>query len=153
VPARGARLAATTQRAIDAARARLKNVTDRPKVAFLYLRGPRVQLLAGKGSRSDTMILAAGARDMGSELGITGTKPLTAESLVVAAPDVIVVLDAGLESVGGREGLMRLPGVAQTPAGQSGRILSYDDLLFLGLGPRTGAALDDLISGVHPELR
>ena len=108
---------------------------------------------AGRGSRSDTMILAAGGRDMGSELGISGTRPLTAESLVAAAPDVIVVLDAGLESVGGREGLMRLPGVAQTPAGESGRILSYDDLLFLGLGPRTGPALNDLISGLHPELR
>ena len=46
-----------------------------------------------------------------------------------------------------------MPGVAQTPAGKARRIVHYDDLLLLGLGPRTGKALRHLIRGLHPEDR
>jgi iron complex transport system substrate-binding protein len=62
------------------------------------------------------------------------------------------VLDDGLASVGGVPGLMRIPGVAQTPAGRNRRVLHYDDLLLLGLTPRTGRALRALVRGFHPEL-
>jgi iron complex transport system substrate-binding protein len=110
-------------------------------------------MLGGKDSGADAMIAAAGGIDVGTELGIEGFRQLTSEALVSARPDVILVLTAGLESVGGVEGLLRIPGVAQTPAGRERRIVHYDDLLLLGLGPRTGRALRLLIRGLHPELR
>ena len=77
----------------------------------------------------------------------------TALGVLQAGPDVIVVLTAGLASVGGIDGLLKLPGVAVTPAGQNRRIYHYDDLRFLGMGPRTGAALRQLVRDLHPELR
>ena len=54
-------------------------------------------------------------------------------------PDVIVLMTKGLASVGGIKGLLQLPGVAQTPAGQHQRFVTIDDSLFLSFGPRTSA--------------
>lgn len=153
VPKRAERLARQVEGQIAIAKKELAGATGRPKVAFLYLRGSQVQMLGGKGTGADAMIEAAGGRDMGSEIGIDGFKPLTAEALVAEAPDVLLLLTGGLESVGGVDGLLRLPGVAQTPAGRAKRIVHYDDLLLLGLTPRTGKALRLLIRGLHPEIR
>ena len=66
---------------------------------------------------------------------------------------MLLLLSAGLQSVGGVDGLLRLPGVAQTPAGRNRKVIAYDDLMLLGLGPRTGKALRLLIRGLHPEVR
>jgi iron complex transport system substrate-binding protein len=81
--------------------------------------------------------------------GVEGYVPLTSEALVAARPDVIVVLTEGMKSVGGIDGVLKLPGVAQTPAGQKRRILDFDDLLMLEIGPRTPLALDQLITELY----
>jgi iron complex transport system substrate-binding protein len=153
VPNRGERLARQVESQIAIARREVASTTSRPRVAFLYLRGTQVQMIGGRASGADAMIAAAGGRDVGVEAGIDGFKQYSAEALVAARPDVLLLLTAGLQSVGGESGLLRVPGVAQTPAGQNRRIVHYDDLLLLGLGPRTGKALRLLIRGLHPELR
>jgi iron complex transport system substrate-binding protein len=96
------------------------------------------------------MILLAGGEN--AVTGYEGYKPLTAEAAVTAAPDVLLVLSLGLESVGGNEGLLKLSGLDQTPAGQNKRIVAMDDLYLLGFGPRTGQAVLDLVALLHPEL-
>jgi iron complex transport system substrate-binding protein len=153
VPKRGARLAAQVARQIAVARAEARKAASHARVAFLYVRGRAVQLIGGAQTRSSSMITAAGGVDAGAEAGIVGYKPITAEALVGARPDVLVFLQAGLGSIGGIDGALALPGVAQTPAGRARRVLAYDDLFLLGLGPRTGAALRALVRGLHPELR
>jgi iron complex transport system substrate-binding protein len=153
VPKRGAKLAAQVAGQIALARREAARASSRPRVAFLYVRGGPVQMIGGTNTRSHSMIVAAGGIDAGAEAGIDGYKPITAEALVAARPDVILFLSAGLESIGGVAGALRIPGVAQTPAGRNRRFLAYDDLLLLGLGPRTGAALRALVRGLHPELR
>ncbi|HNM79212.1 MAG TPA: hypothetical protein PKI89_12645 [Tepidiformaceae bacterium] len=72
---------------------------------------------------------------------------------MTAQPDVILVLSAGLASVGGVDGLLQIPGMAQTPAGQNKRVVDFDDQYLLGLGPRAGQALMDLVRALHPELK
>jgi iron complex transport system substrate-binding protein len=153
VPRRAERLAKQVERQIAIAKREVDSTASRPKVAFLYVRGTQVQMIGGRGSGADAMVAAAGGTDVGAQLGIEGFKQLTAESLVAAQPDVILALSAGVASVGGVDGMLRLPGVAQTPAGKNRRIVHFDDLLLLGLGPRTGKALRLLIRGLHPEIR
>ena len=153
VPKRGEKLARQVDGQVAVARREVASTSVRPRVAFLYVRGSQVQMIGGKGSGADAMIEAAGGRDVGASSGIEGFKQLTAESLVAAQPDVLLLLTAGLQSVGGVDGLLRLPGVAQTPAGRNRRVIHFDDLLLLGLGPRTGKALRLLIRGLHPEIR
>lgn len=153
VPERGSQIAAQTQSEIAAAQALATKATTKPRVAFLYVRGAATQQLGGKGSTADALIAAAGGVDAGTEAGVEGYKPLTPEALVTAQPDVLLLLTAGLDSVGGVDGLVTLPGVAQTPAGKNRKVLDYDDQYLLGMGPRVGQALMDLVKGIHPELR
>lgn len=148
----GEELVATVQEEIDAAVALAQTATTQPSVLFLYVRGATTQMIGGVGSTADALIAAAGGVDAGTAAGIMGYQPLTAESLVTAAPDTLLLLDAGLASVGGVEGLLQIPGVAQTPAGENQNILVYEDLFLLGLGPRTGQMLHELTIALHPEL-
>ena len=117
----------------------------RPTVAFLYLRGQAgVALLGGRGSGADSMIEAAGGTDAGAALGLGPFTPITSEALAEAAPDVILLMTDGLRSVGGVDGALAVPGVAQTPAGRDRRIVSIDDELLYSFGPRTPEALRTL---------
>ena len=153
VAADGERLASKVNAEIEEARRPLARVTGaKPRVAFLYVRGTSTLMIGGKDSGADAMIAGAGGIDAGTEAGMVNFVPLTAESLVAANPDVLLLLSAGLTSVGGIDGLMGLPGVAQTSAGQARRVLAYDDLYLIGLATRTGAALGELVKGLHPGL-
>jgi iron complex transport system substrate-binding protein len=119
------------------------------RVAFLYVRGgAAVYLLGGRGSGADAMVEALGAVDVGAAAGMKPFTPLTAEALVTAAPDAILVMTDGLASVGGIDGLLGLAGVAQTPAGRDRRIASVDDGLLLSFGPRTPYALHVLATAL-----
>jgi len=120
-------------------------------VAFLYLRGQAgVYLLGGRGSGADSMIAAAGATDAGTAIGLDRPfTPITSEALVDAAPDVILMTTTGLESVGGIDGLLQIPGIAETPAGRDRRIVTEEDGLLYSFGPRTPQALTDLIAELY----
>lgn len=150
VSAKGKELADATAKTIADAKAKVPSGGTKPRVAFLYVRGTTTQMIGGSGSRGDAMIQAAGAIDAGVEAGVQGFKPITPEALAAAKPDVLLLLDAGLASVGGVDGLLALPGVAQTPAGAGKRIVSLEDQYLLGLGPRAGDALKDLVAKLYP---
>lgn len=113
-----------------------------PRVMFIYARGSGTLNVSGADTAADAMIKLAGAEN--AITGYNGYRPLTAEAAVAAAPDVILVLDRGLADLEGRTGLLELPGIALTPAGQSGNIVSMDDTLFLSFGPRLGLAVQEL---------
>lgn len=115
------------------------------RVAMLYLRGPGTQLLFGDDTAIDWLIEATGAVNVADDLGVVETAEINAEALVEAAPDVLLVTEDGLASVGGIEGFLALPGVAGTPAAANGAVLAYDTQLMLGNGPRTGAFLTALV--------
>ena len=120
------------------------------RVAFLYLRGAAsIYLLGGEGSGADALLAAVGAVDVGSASGRAAFTPLTSEALIAAKPDILLVMRKGLESVGGVEGLVKLPGVAQTPAGIAKRVIVVDDEVLLAFGPRTGALLAKLSGAIQ----
>jgi iron complex transport system substrate-binding protein len=145
-------LAADVDEQIADATRRASRATTSPRVGVVYLRGDSVQLLFGEGSGVDWLIDAAGGIDIADELGVINNAPVNAEALVVAAPDVLIVPQRGLDSVGGMDGLLEIPGIAATPAGRNERILVYDDQLLLGNGPRTGQLLNQLITDLHGDI-
>ncbi|MFD7131737.1 hemin ABC transporter substrate-binding protein [Streptomyces sp. NPDC059894] len=124
---------------------------SRPKVAFLYMRGSAaVYLIGGKGSGADSLLAAAGAVDAGTAAGLDKPfTPITTEALAQAQPDVILMMTKGLESVGGIDGLLRIPGIAQTPAGLNRRVVDMEDGVLLGFGPRTPLVIDILVDRIH----
>ncbi|RHA38067.1 heme/hemin ABC transporter substrate-binding protein [Cellulomonas rhizosphaerae] len=156
VPDEGERLAQRTEKAVDAkideiAAVAPKDPADRLRIVFLYVRGQAgVYYLFGKESGADALIDAVGGVDVATEIGWDGMKPITDEGLIKAAPDVVLVMSKGLESVGGIDGLLeRLPAVANTPAGEHRRIVDMDDTEVLSFGPSTADVLDALAVALY----
>ena len=149
VPGRGEELAGTVEDEIAAAKDKAAKVDGKPRAVALYLRGASTQMILGKGAGADQLLTTAGTTDAAGEAGINGTVPITPEALVQLRPDVIVVTTTGLQSVGGADGLLKIPGIAQTPAGQNRRVVAYEDQYLLGGGPRIGQTLSQLVDDLH----
>jgi iron complex transport system substrate-binding protein len=152
VPSAGAalseRVGAEIKTAVDLANA----AEEQPSVMYIYTRGPQLNLIFGAGMPTQAMIEGANARDAGVELGIFGPAPVTPEALVGAAPDVIVLPEAGIEAFGGIDAFKELPGISDTPAGSTNSFLVYDEAYFFNLGPRVGLALYEFVLDLHPDL-
>jgi iron complex transport system substrate-binding protein len=151
----GAELAATVERDVRSAEARVAELArdsdaDAPRMAFLYMRGNSgVYYWFGEGSGADDLIEALGGVDVASTTGVTGERPLNAEGLVRAAPELFLMMSKGLESVGGVEGLLDVPGVAETAAGAGRCVVAMDDSQILGFGPQFPATLEALAETIY----
>jgi len=122
-------------------------IERQPNVLFIYARGAGTLMAAGNKTAAGSMIGLAGGRNAAS--GFDDFKPLTAESLVTANPDVILMFDSGLQSLGGVDGLLQIPGVAQTNAGKNKQVIEMDGQFLTGFGPRTGKAVTALSKLLH----
>lgn len=153
VPERGEALVAQIEADLAAAQALREQATSPPpRVLFFYLRGTSTQAVAGTNTPADVMITAAGGINAAAEAGIAGFESLSPETVIAAQPEVFLLLEHGLESVGGIDGFLAIPGLAETPAGANRRVVAMDDLYLLGMGPRVGQALADLVVAFHSEV-
>lgn len=117
-----------------------------PKILFIYARGTGTMSVAGKGSSLDAMIELAGGRNAIQEF--SDFKPYTTESLVDANPDVILMFDFGISSIGGKEAMLKLPGVRITEAGKHQRILVMNPSLLVNFSTRLPEAIMELHKGM-----
>ncbi len=121
-----------------------------PRVLFIYARGAGTLLAAGSGTQMQAIIEMAGGQNAVS--GFEQFKPLTSESLVEANPEVILMFSGGLESLEGTSGLLEVPGVIETSAGQNEAIVTMDGPLLSNFGPRLGEAALLLNKRLHEVL-
>lgn len=156
VPDRGDALAARLSADLDDAVAEIAAVapeaaSDRPRMLFLYVRGnANIYYIFGRDSGADSLIEAVGGIDVAGEIGWEGMKPMTAEALVAARPDVLVMMTDGLASVGGVDGLLeRIPALAQTPAGEHRRVIDMADADILSFGPRSAEIVRALARALY----
>jgi len=119
---------------LDQQQQALKVIPQSKKVLFIYARGAGTMMVAGQETPLDKIITLAGGQNAAN--GFKDFKPLTTEALVAANPDVILLFDSGLESVGGVNGLLKVPGVPQTTAGKQQKIIAMDGQFLSGFGPR-----------------
>lgn len=117
-------------------------LTKKTKVLFIYARGAGTMMVAGDHTYMTAMINLAGGENAIN--GFEDFKPLTPESLLQANPDVILMFDSGIESLGGIEGLLKVPGVAMTNAGKKKQVIEMDGQFLTGFGPRLGKAITEL---------
>lgn len=99
-------------------------------------------MLAGPGSGADALTESLGAQDAGTIAGLD--QPfvnITSEATIAAGPNILLVMSDGLASIGGVQGLLKIPGVAQTPAGHNQRVIDMDDSVLLSFGSNTGRVL------------
>lgn len=147
--AEGKKLIASIDSDLAEANALLKKATSKPKVAGIYNRGSSTMNLAGKETFSE-ILNYAGAENVFTS--VEGYKPLNTEALIASNPDYLLTTTFGLESMGGVEGFLKVPGVAQTTAGKKKQIVSIDSLMLTNFGPRIGKAIKELVLLIHPEL-
>ncbi|WP_219118272.1 hemin ABC transporter substrate-binding protein [Janthinobacterium sp. UMAB-56] len=141
-----ARLAQALQQQWDGTLARVHQRSHAPvRVLFILAHAPNQVMVGGRETGADAMLAYAGAVNvMGGQAGFAGYKPLTPEAVIAARPDIVLVTDQGLKASGGVDGILKLPGLAQTPAARKHRIVSQEAMLLLGFGPRMPQALAEL---------
>ena len=134
---------------IEKLEAKLTSRKEQPKqkALFLYLRGTQTTLVLGTDTAPGAMFDIVAAENAAGN--IKGNKPMTAEAVIAAQPDVYVLFTSGLESIGGVDGLLKLPGLAHTPAGKNRRVVTLDGQYLSGFGPRCGRAALDLFQGIY----
>ncbi|UGT43921.1 ABC transporter substrate-binding protein [Nocardia yamanashiensis] len=146
----GTKLAQRTSDEIKAATASVPQQDSKPKIAFLYLRSSAITMMFGPGSGSDSLIAAIGGIDAATASGVEQEfVPITSEAMIAAAPDIILTMTDGLASVGGVDGLAKIPGIAQTPAGRDHRVIDMADTVLLSFGPNTGRVVAALVKAVY----
>lgn len=123
---------------IDSDLAKVEPFAQKPKVLFVYARGTGLMQVAGRETPMAELIELAGAENATNDF--EDMKPLTPEGLVKSNPDVILMFESGINSLGGNEGLFEVPGMKETNAFKNKAVVTMDSSLLSSMGPRIGEA-------------
>jgi iron complex transport system substrate-binding protein len=146
----GEKLVAKIEGELAEAMAYVKKSSVTPRVLCVYNRGTSSFDAAGTKTFSEILpyVGAKSAMD-----GVRGYKPLNAEALIASNPEYLLLFDTGLKSLGGIDGVLNVPGVAQTKAGKEKKIIALDGIKLSNFGPRFGEAVKELATMLHPDAR
>ncbi|MGL6020254.1 MAG: heme/hemin ABC transporter substrate-binding protein [Gibbsiella quercinecans] len=117
------------------------------KVLFMLSVGGGSPQVAGSGTVADGVLRLAGGRNVATH---SQYRTYSGEAIIAADPDVIVVTTQSLAGGGGKKLLGNIPGVAQTAAWRNNHIVTIDQALILGMGPRIAQAAEQLYQGFYP---
>ena len=116
-----------------------------PRALFVLSHSGSPQV-AGQATAADALLRLGGATNVMQ--GFQGYRPLTAEAMAQAAPQVIVTTTQGLEAVGGAEKFWARPELALTPAFKNKTMVALEASQLLGYGPRLPQAVQALHQGL-----
>ncbi|MBZ9937096.1 ABC transporter substrate-binding protein [Mesorhizobium sp. BR1-1-16] len=135
--------------ALEAAIAAIPAEKRRRAIFLMSSAGDRL-MAAGHHTAADAMLAAAGAvNPFGS---VEGYKPASAEAMVAAAPQSIVMMSRPGADAPEAATLFSLPALAATPAAAAKSLIAMDGLYLLGFGPRMPDAARDLALALYPDL-
>lgn len=140
-PQAAARLVARMDLVLGSLEGRLAGVAP-PRV--LYWGDPHT---AGAETSIGALIEAAGARNVGRELGLRGVVPLSAERAYLSDPDAILVTRGS----GARDSLRHDPLLSRSRAVREGRIVEMPNRLLVSLSDHAAEACWWLAARLHPE--
>ena len=144
------KLIARNESELKEAETMLSKVKSKPKVICVYNRGNSNMSMAGQKTFAE-ILQYVGALNAFPD--VSGYKPLNTEVLIAENPDYLLMISSGLESIGGVDGALKIPGVAQTNAGKFRQIVAIESLKLTNFGPRFGEAVKELLLLLHPELQ
>lgn len=120
---------------------RVAQAPRRPRALFILSHGG-TPMASGRGTAADALITMAGGVNAVSQF--QGYRPLTAEAMAAAAPDVLINTTQGLEALGGEAAFWRRPELALTPAFARKALVALEANQLLGFGPRLPQAVQEL---------
>jgi iron complex transport system substrate-binding protein len=153
VPEQARELADALAADFDALDADLDAVETPARALFILSLSDGRILAAGEDTGADAILRLAGARN--ALTGFSRYKPVSAEAVLDAAPDAIVVMARHGEGEGpgiAVADVLANPTLAATPAGKAKRVIAMNGLYMLGFGPRTAHAAHDLAAALYPDL-
>lgn len=142
------KVAAQYESAWQSAQSKVSGLKSGPRVLFVLDHTGKNPQAAGDETAANAVIRLIRAENVMAGQ-FKGYKPLTAESMVAAAPEVIITTQEGLVAAGGLEAFLDKPGLRMTPAGKAKRVISVDSLLLLGFTPRLPGLVADLSKSVR----
>lgn len=143
VPEKGQSLALQTEKEVNAELEKIRQAKRKtPGVLFIYARGAGAMSVAGKGSNMDALIQLAGGKNVVQEF--SDFKPYSTEAMIRANPDAILLFDFGLSSLGGKNALLKMPGVTTTKAGKNKCVIEMDGPLLVNFSVRLATAIREL---------
>ena len=113
----------------------LDKVNINKKVMIILGMDGTSPMVAGRQTSGNGFIGMIGANNIMNSF--EGWKPVSAESILVENPDLIIITNRGLNNFGTIEKLAKHPSLAFTNAAQNLNILAIDGMSLLGFGPRT----------------
>ncbi|HIV57085.1 MAG TPA: ABC transporter substrate-binding protein [Candidatus Stackebrandtia faecavium] len=155
VPEAGEELASEVQEQFDEAESKLTGVEERPRVMILSSQGAGDSgntTAAGKATPAHQVIEQAGGLNTGAETGLDRYQAITAEGLIAAGPETIVVAESELDDLGGEDGIWeQVKGLNGTPAAKSKSLIVIDDMQLKGGGISAGVGILNLQTQLHPD--
>ena len=114
---------------------------QRPRALFILAHSGS-PMVAGTNTAADALIRFAGGVNVAASF--EGYKPLTAEAMASAAPQVLINTSQGMEALGGAAAFWQRPELALTPAYRRRALVAMDANHLLGFGPRLPQAVQEL---------
>lgn len=147
--AQAAQMAHDLQKEWDAVQALVRTTVaaNRLPRALFVLSHSGTPQVAGQGTAGDALLRMGGASNVMQGFG--GYRPLTAEAMAQAAPQVIVTTTQGVEAVGGEAKFWARPELALTPAYRNKALIALEASQLLGFGPRLPLAVRTLHQGLQ----
>jgi iron complex transport system substrate-binding protein len=113
----------------------------KPRVLFILAHGQSPSV-SGEGTAANALIGFMGC--INAMTAYNGYRPMTAEALAQAAPDVILTSTQGIAAQGGEEKFWNRPELVLTPAFKRKALVHMDASKMLGFGPRMPQAVLEL---------
>lgn len=148
--AEGEKLIAKIEGELAEAQAIIKKSKITPRVLCVYNRDKSSFSVAGDNTFSGILSFV-GAKP--AITGVEGYKPLNTEALMASNPDYLLMFESGVHALGGVEGVLTIPGVAQTTAGKKKQVITMDGIRLSNFGPRLGEAVKELAIQFHPDVQ
>jgi len=131
---------------------KVSGIGDRPSVAILSNQAGRPFLNAADVLTSD-LVRRAGGDLVAERIGLRATGPVTAERLIAAEPDAILLIDVTGEGRDSYRPLLDNPAVAELPAVREGRVKLLPARISYGTGGvRLADGLEEIARWLHPEV-
>lgn len=149
--ARARELTAELDRRAAAVAQRVGTVADRPSVAILSNQAGRPFINAADVLTSD-LVRRAGGTLVADRIGLRTTGPVTAERLIAADPDAILLIDVTGKGRDSYRPLLDNPAVAELAAVRAGRVKLLPARTSYGIGGvHLADGLEEIARWLHPE--
>lgn len=142
---KGKVLSQDLERQFAALEAKVAAIKIHPSVLFVLSMAGGAIIAGGEGSSAAEIMKLAGARNALD--GFSGYQPVSAEAVIAAAPEAVVMMHSRNESVTPESFFASEP-FSSIPAAAKKRLIKMDGTYLLGFGPRTPAAAADLMKAL-----